>query len=119
MNKYIIIIILFLTIFITHPNIIANPENQDSDKSPDNDLSSSCCVDLRGNVNADENNQTDIVDLVFLINYFYDEGPGTTCFEESDINRSGAVDIGDIVYLVNYMFNNGQPLSTVTASGQD
>ena len=119
MNKYIIIITLFLTIFITHQNIIANPENQDSDKSPDNNLSSSCCVDVRGNVNADENDQTDIVDLVFLINYFYDEGPGTTCFEESDINRSGAVDIGDIVYLVNYMFNNGPAPFNCHSIGQD
>jgi len=51
----------------------------------------------------------DISDLVYLVDFMFNEGPTYECFEEAGVDGSGAepVDIADLVYLVDYMFNVG------------
>ncbi|KAA3631358.1 MAG: hypothetical protein DWP97_13290 [Calditrichaeota bacterium] len=67
-----------------------------------------CCLNFRGNVNADENDIIDISDLVFFVDYsFGGSGIEPECLEEADVDASTILDIGDLVYLVEYMFDSG------------
>ena len=67
-----------------------------------------CCV-IRGDINHDSSPIIDIVDLVYMVNYMFKEGPEPICFWEADINGDGSpiIDIVDLVYMVNYMFKEG------------
>ena len=82
--------------------------------SAENVIITQCCQDIRGNVNDDAMDQTDIADLVYFVSYSFGspQGPEPACFEEADVNASTSIDIADIVYLVNYMFGSGpEPLA--------
>ncbi|GEM_PF-1138406 len=48
-----------------------------------------------------------ILDIVFLINYKFKNGPVPGPLQSADVNRDGTVNILDIVYMVNYKFKNG------------
>ncbi len=62
---------------------------------------------LRGDVNCDGN--LTIVDVVFLINYLFRNGPPPIPLKAGDVNCDGEVTIADAVYLVNYLFKGGPP----------
>ncbi|MEA3296228.1 MAG: hypothetical protein U9R56_00005, partial [candidate division Zixibacteria bacterium] len=49
----------------------------------------------------------DVADLVYLVNYMFNDGPPPPVLEAVNIDGLGGVDIADLVYLVNYMFNDG------------
>jgi len=66
-----------------------------------------CCVGDRGNIDGGENENIDISDLVFFVNYMFKQGPAPTCFEEADVDATGEHDISDLVYVVNHMFKQG------------
>ena len=54
----------------------------------------------------------DISDVVFIVDYMFNEGDIPFCFDESDVDASGGMDISDVVYMVDYMFNDGaEPVS--------
>ena len=84
---------------------IHNPSQADSDNDGRGNACEDCCEGLRGNVNFDGNDETDIADVVFLINYFFGfpQGPQPPCFEEADVNSDNSFDISDMVYLINYI----------------
>lgn len=65
-----------------------------------------CCIGNRGNVNGDKDDQIDISDIVYFVNYSFatPSGPEPPCFEEADVDGSGDLSIADIVYLVTYSF---------------
>ena len=67
-----------------------------------------CCF-LRGDVDHSGVAPVDIADLVYLVDYMFNQGPEPECFEEGDVDGSGVmpIDIADLVYLVDYMFNSG------------
>ena len=68
-----------------------------------------CCLGIRGNVNDDSQDVTDIADLVYMVEFQFDQPPGPTppCFDEADVNGDSVIDIEDLVYLVEFQF--GQP----------
>jgi hypothetical protein len=70
-----------------------------------------CCLGQRGNVDFDPEDQLDISDLVFMVDYMFTGGPVPPCWEEADIDGSGGdgIDITDLVHLVDYMFTGGPP----------
>ncbi|KPJ65382.1 hypothetical protein AMJ44_10300 [candidate division WOR-1 bacterium DG_54_3] len=59
----------------------------------------------RGDANGDS--EIDIADVVFLINYLFDDGPEPYPLEAGDADCSGEVDIGDAIFLINYLFVGG------------
>lgn len=69
----------------------------------------SCCFGQRGNVDFDPDDQLDITDLVYLLDYMFAGGPPLLCLEEADIDGNGAIDIADLVRLADYMFTGGIP----------
>lgn len=58
--------------------------------------------------NVDGIGDIDISDLVYLVEYMFNEGPEPIPYSSGDMDCSGGlIDISDLVYLVNYMFSNG------------
>ena len=55
----------------------------------------------------DHDGKTDLVDLVYLINYVLKHGPRPCVLKSGDINCDDSVNIVDIVYFVNYLFRDG------------
>jgi hypothetical protein len=68
-----------------------------------------CCVNRRGNVNNDPNDAVNIVDITYLANFFFKQGPAPVCREEANANgdASRSINIVDLTYLVGYLFRGG------------
>jgi hypothetical protein len=60
-----------------------------------------------GDVNMD--GEINVGDVIYLVNYLFEEGPEPIPWESGDVNCDGAVDIADVVYLINYLFIDGPP----------
>jgi hypothetical protein len=60
---------------------------------------------IPGDVTGDE--KVDIADVLFLINYLFQQGPSFVPLEIADVNCDDVVDIADLVYLINYLFVEG------------
>jgi hypothetical protein len=61
---------------------------------------------LRGDPNSD--GYKNISDVVYLINYIFNQGPGSLPWFLGDANCNGEVTASDIVYLINYLFKQGK-----------
>jgi hypothetical protein len=76
-----------------------------------------CCVGIRGNIEYNAGDNTDISDLVYLVDYMFSNGSPPFCWEEANVDGSGDgspdgsedIDISDLVYVVDYMFTGGPP----------
>ena len=62
---------------------------------------------MRGDANGDS--ILTVSDVVFLINYLYQNGPPPDPYLIGDANSDSLVGLGDIVYLINYLFKGGPP----------
>jgi len=60
---------------------------------------------IPGDIDASQ--EIDIADLVYLIDYYFTEGPEPPVMNLADVDGSCELDIGDVVYLVDYMFGDG------------
>ena len=69
----------------------------------------SCCVDMRGNFDSDEQDVIDIADLVYMVEHQFNGGLEPLCTEEADIDGIDGIDVGDIVYMVEFQFSGGPP----------
>ena len=58
-----------------------------------------------GNPNGD--NDVDVADVVFLINYIFRDGPAPDPLPLGDANADGAINMGDITYLLRAAFRLG------------
>lgn len=58
-----------------------------------------------GDANDDE--QTDVGDAVYLIAYVFKGGPAPEPLVAGDANCDGEVNVGDAVYVIQYVFNGG------------
>ncbi len=64
---------------------------------------------LCGDPNSDL--EVNILDVVFLINAKYKDGPGPGPLEISDVNNDGTVNILDIVRMINFKYKDGPILN--------
>ena len=62
---------------------------------------------VRGDANGDR--IINVVDVVYLINYVYIDGPAPHPLQAGDANSDRVVDITDVVYLIKYLFLGGPP----------
>jgi hypothetical protein len=60
---------------------------------------------LCGDANGDE--QANVGDAVFLINYVFKSGAAPDPLEAGNANCDSDVNVGDAVYLINYVFKSG------------
>ncbi|RME28896.1 MAG: hypothetical protein D6800_03395 [Candidatus Zixiibacteriota bacterium] len=63
-----------------------------------------CCQGIRGNVNGDPGDVTDVADLTYLIDHLFISFPPLLCFDEADVNGDGVVDIADLTALIDALF---------------
>ena len=61
----------------------------------------------RGDANGD--GEVNVTDIVYLINYLFNETSPPDPYEAGDANCDGKVDVVDIVFLINYLFGEGPP----------
>jgi len=86
---------------------IANGNQEDTDLDGVGDA---CCCVLRGNIDHTGEDDLDIADLIWIVDFMFNEGEGFGCPMEADIDGSGSgPDIADLVYLVDFMFSGGPP----------
>ncbi len=88
---------------------VYNPDQLDSDSNGVGDAcDAGCCVPpTRGNVNGDLNDDINVADLTYLVNYLFKGGYPPPCDEEGDVDGGGDINVADITYLVNYLFQSG------------
>ncbi len=58
-----------------------------------------------GDIDGDES--INILDIVFLINYKYKDGPTPEILEACDVDSDAKVNILDVVYLINFKYKDG------------
>jgi len=62
-------------------------------------------LSLCGDINDDGN--INILDITYMINYLYKDGPEPPSSEAADVDNSGTLNILDVTYLVNYLYKSG------------
>jgi hypothetical protein len=68
---------------------------------------SPCCIGIRGNVDGDANDQVNVADLTYLVDYLFRGGPEPPCPAEADVNGDDNVNVADLTFLVDYLFRGG------------
>lgn len=66
-----------------------------------------CCVGYRGDVNM--SGDINVMDIVYLVNYFFNRGQAFDCFAEADANGDSRVNIVDVVFMMMYITKNETP----------
>lgn len=56
---------------------------------------------------VDESQQVDVLDIIYLINYKFKDGPPPNEPASADVNLDTHVDVLDIIYLIDYKFKGG------------
>ena len=63
-------------------------------------------------MNDSSDDQINIEDLVYMVDYMFTGGPTVMCFDEAELEPpfdGSQLAIQDLVYLVDYMFTGGPP----------
>jgi len=66
-----------------------------------------CCTGLRGNVDFDGADETNVTDLTALVAFLFSGGETPPCLEEADMDASTELNVTDLTYLVGYLFQGG------------
>jgi len=68
-----------------------------------------CCVGLRGNADNTVEQETNVADVVFLVDFLFRGGPAPDCPMEADVDNTDGPgsNVADIVYLVDFLFRGG------------
>jgi len=80
---------------------VDNEDQLDSNGNGVGDVCDYVCGD------ADGDGSVNILDVTFLINYLYKEGPAPDPLESADVDYSGSINILDVTYLINYLYKDG------------
>ncbi len=56
---------------------------------------------------VDNNDEINILDIIFLVDYKFKNGPAPDEPKSADVNGDGLANVLDIVYLINYKFKDG------------
>jgi hypothetical protein len=56
---------------------------------------------------ANGSGTVNILDVTFMINYLYRDGPAPDPPEAADVNGSGNINLLDITYLISYLYKGG------------
>jgi len=62
-----------------------------------------------GDVNSD--GAVNLIDVTYLIDYLYSDGPAPILFEIGNVNGYGDINLLDVTYLIGYLYYGGYPLN--------
>ena len=68
-------------------------------------LAYNCIAFMCGDANGDDN--INILDITFLINYLYKSGPAPDPMDAANVNNDAGVNLLDVTYLINYIYKSG------------
>ncbi|PKK82738.1 MAG: hypothetical protein CVT49_12100 [candidate division Zixibacteria bacterium HGW-Zixibacteria-1] len=80
---------------------VYNPDQADLD----NDGTGDACDFLCGDGNGD--GIINMLDILFIINYLYKNGPEAVPLEAMDVDGNGFYNLFDIIVFINYLYRNG------------
>ncbi len=80
---------------------VYNPDQIDSNDNGIGDMCDFVCGD------ANDDDLVNILDIVYIINFKYKEGPDPVRPAYSDVNSDELINILDIVYLINFKYKGG------------
>jgi len=83
---------------------VFNPDQADRD----NDNIGDACDYLCGDANSDE--KLNILDVVFILNYLYREGPDSDPHDAMNVDNNEFINLFDITVYVNYLYRGGPDL---------
>ena len=63
-----------------------------------------CCVDAG---DADGNASLNILDVTFIINFLYKNGPAPGCTDQADADGNNSLNILDVTHIINFLYKNG------------
>lgn len=103
---------------------VANPDQEDIDSDSVGDSCDNCIyaynpdqLDTNGNGtgdaceyvcgDADGNGAVNLLDITYLIDYLYRDGPPPEPFAAGDADGNGDVNLLDITYLIDYLYKDG------------
>jgi hypothetical protein len=74
------------------------------------DVINACCVDLRGNVDADLEEKINVSDVVYLIDVLF-RGGDVLCEAETNVDGDpgDSINVTDLTYLIDFVFRGGPP----------
>jgi hypothetical protein len=86
---------------------VANLLQEDTDSDGTGDAC--CCLEFRGNVDADSGDNVNIADLTYLVSYLFGSptAPEPGCPDEGNVDGLPNVNIADLTFLVQYLFGGG------------
>jgi len=64
-----------------------------------------------GDIDGSGEYPPDISDLIYLVNFMFQDGPEPVLFWTANVDGKDGVDIQDLVHIVNWMFQGGSPLN--------
>jgi Dockerin type I domain len=72
--------------------------------------SSTCdtCNVICGDINGDE--LINIMDVGYLLNFLYKNGPPPLSFDAADVNNTGTITQADVTYFISALYKSGPPL---------
>jgi len=80
---------------------IYNPGQTDLDQDEIGDICQYMCAD------ATDDGSVNILDVTFIINYLYKDGPTPQSIWASDPNGDSSINILDVTYVINYLYKDG------------
>ncbi|SYZ73406.1 hypothetical protein TRIP_C21524 [Candidatus Zixiibacteriota bacterium] len=66
-----------------------------------------CCTCCWNPGDANNDHVVNILDVSYLINYLYKQGPEPACPDDGDVNASGNINILDVAYFINALYKSG------------
>jgi len=66
-----------------------------------------CCVGIRGNVNDDANQSVNVIDMTWLTQFLFSDGPPSPCEPEADVNGDEHINVIDMTWLTMFLFSGG------------
>ncbi len=64
---------------------------------------------IKGHISGDANldGRLNVLDVIYLMNYKFHDGPPPRLFDAGDVNVDGSINVQDIIYIIEFLFKNG------------